>query len=64
MPAVREVVPSAVVTSPGQAAPSAPRASEAEVASKAAAGQPSAASAETGVQEISPQARLVLPWSG
>jgi hypothetical protein len=38
VPAVREVVPSAVVTSPGQAAPLAPRASEAEAASKSAAG--------------------------
>jgi hypothetical protein len=64
VPAVREVVPSAVVTSPGQAAPSAPRASEAEAASKLTAGQPSAASAETGVREVSPQARLALPRSG
>ena len=64
VPAVREVVPSAVMTSPGQAAPSAPRASEAEAASKPAAGQPSAASAETGVREVSPQARLALPQSG
>jgi hypothetical protein len=48
VPAVREVGPSAVVTSPGQAAPSAPRVSEAEAASKPAAGQPSAAPAETG----------------
>jgi hypothetical protein len=38
MPAVREVVPSMVVTSPGRAAPSARRASEAEAASKPAAG--------------------------
>jgi hypothetical protein len=64
VPAVREVVPSAVMTSPGQAAPSAPRASEAEAASKPAAGQPSAASAETGVREVSPQARLALPGAG
>jgi hypothetical protein len=61
---VREVVPSAAVTSPGQAAPSAPRASEAEAALKPAAGQPSAASTETGVREISPQARLALPRCG
>jgi hypothetical protein len=61
MPAVREVGPSAVVTLPGQAAPSAPRVSKAEVASKPAAGQPSAAPAETGAQEASPQARLALP---
>jgi hypothetical protein len=63
VPAVREVVPSAVVTSPGQAASSAPQASEAEAAPKPAASQPSAASAETGVREVSPQARLALPWS-
>ena len=64
VPAVRELGPSAVVTSPGQTAPSAPWASEAGVALKPAAGQPSTASMETGVQEISPQARLVLPRSG
>jgi hypothetical protein len=38
--------------------------SEAEATSKPAAGQPSAASAETGVREVSPQARLALPRSG
>jgi hypothetical protein len=64
VPAIREVVPSAVVTSPGQAAPSAPRASEAEAASKPAAGQPSAASVEIRVREVFPQARLSLPRSG
>jgi hypothetical protein len=64
VPAVREVGPSAVVTSPGQAAPSAPWVSEAEAASKPAAGQPSAASAEAGAREVSPQARLALPRSG
>jgi hypothetical protein len=37
VPAVREVCPPAVATSPGQAAPSAPRASEVEAASKPAA---------------------------
>jgi hypothetical protein len=40
VPAVREVDPSAVVTSPGQAAPSVPRASEAEAALKPAAANP------------------------
>jgi hypothetical protein len=64
VPAVREVGPSVVVTSPGQAAPSAPRASEAEAASKPAARQPLTASAETGVQEVSPQARLALSGAG
>jgi hypothetical protein len=64
VPAVRDVGPSAIVTSPEQAAPLAPRASEAEEASKPAAGQPSAASAETKVREVSPQARLALPRCG
>jgi hypothetical protein len=63
VPAIREVGPSAVVASPGQAAPSAPRASEVEVASKPAAGQPSAAPAETGARGVSPQAQLALPRS-
>ena len=48
VPAVREVGPPAVMTSPGQAAPSAPRASEVEAASKPATEQPSAAPPETG----------------
>jgi hypothetical protein len=64
VPAVREVVPSAVLTSLGQVAPPVPRVSEEEAALKPATGQPSVASAETGVQEISSQARLVLPRSG
>jgi hypothetical protein len=64
VPAVQEVGPSAVVTSPGWAAPSAPRASEVEAALKPAAGQPSAAPTETRAQGVSPQARLALPRSG
>jgi hypothetical protein len=64
VPAVREVGPPAVVMSPGQAAPSVPRASEVEAASKPAAGQPSAAPAETGTRGASPQARLALPRRG
>jgi hypothetical protein len=64
VPAVQEVGPPAVVTTPRRAAPSAPRAPEAEVASKPAAGQPSAAPAETGARGASPQARLALPQSG
>jgi hypothetical protein len=63
-PAAQEVGPSAVVTSPGQVAPSAPRAPEVEAAPKLAAGQPSAASAETGSRGASQQARLALPRSG
>jgi hypothetical protein len=46
--AVREAGPSAVVTSPGQATPSVPQASEVEAALKPAAGQPPTAPAETG----------------
>jgi hypothetical protein len=64
VPAVREVGPPAVVTSPGQAAPSAPRASKAEAASKPDARQPLAAPAETGTRGVSPQARLALHRSG
>jgi hypothetical protein len=64
VPTVREVGSSAVVASPGQAAPSAPRVSEVEAALKPAAGQPTAAPAETGAQGVSPQARLALPRSG
>jgi hypothetical protein len=48
VPAVHGVSSSAAVTMPGQAAPSTPRASEVEAVSKPAAGQPSAAPAETG----------------
>ena len=64
VPVVREVGPPAVAMSPGQSAPSAPRASEVEAASKPVAGQPSAAPAETGARGASPQARLALPRSG
>jgi hypothetical protein len=59
VPAVQEVGPPAVVSTPGRAAPLAPRAPEAE----AVAGQPSAAPAETGARGASPQARLALPRS-
>jgi hypothetical protein len=64
VPAVREVAPLAVAMSPGQAAPSVPRASEVEATLKPVAGQPSAAPAETGTRGASPQARLALPRSG
>jgi hypothetical protein len=63
MPAVQEVGPLAVTT-PGQTAPSAPRASEAEVAPKLASGQPSAVPEETGARGASSQARLALVRSG
>jgi hypothetical protein len=64
VPAVREVGLPAVASSPGQAAPSVPWASEVEAASKPAMGQPLAPPAETGAQGASPQARLALPRSG
>jgi hypothetical protein len=63
VPAVQEVGPPAVVTTPGQAAPSAPWAPEVEAAPKPAAGQPSAAPAGTGARGASPRARLALPRS-
>jgi hypothetical protein len=63
-PAVQEVGPSAVVTTPGQVAPSVPRASEVEAASKPTTRQPLAAPVETGARGVSPQAQLALPRSG
>jgi hypothetical protein len=64
VPAVQEVGPPVVVTTPGRAAPSVPRAPEAEAAPKPAAGQPSAAPAETVARGASQQALLALPRSG
>jgi hypothetical protein len=63
MLAVQEVSPLAVAT-PGQAAPSAPRASEAEAAPKLVSGQLSAAPAGAGARGASPQARLAVVRSG
>jgi hypothetical protein len=62
--AAQEAGPSAAVMMPGQAAPSAPRAFEAETVPKPAAGQPSAAPVGIGARGASQQARLALPWSG
>jgi hypothetical protein len=62
--AAQEAGPSAAVMMPGQAAPSAPRASEAETVSKPAAGQPSAAPAGIGARGATSQARLALVRSG
>jgi hypothetical protein len=62
--AAPEAGPLAVVTTPGQDAPSVPRASEAETVLKPAAGQPLAAPAGIGARGASPQARLALPRSG
>jgi hypothetical protein len=63
-PVAQEAGPSAIVTTPGQVAPPAPRASEVEAVSKPTAGQPLAAPAETGARGVSPQARLALLRSG
>jgi hypothetical protein len=54
VPAVHEVDPRAVVTAPGQAIPSAPRAPEAGTAPKPTAGQTSAAPAGTEARGASP----------
>jgi hypothetical protein len=62
--AAQEAGPLAVVATSGQAAPSTPRASEAETMPKPAAGQPLAAPAGIGARGASPQARLALPRSG
>jgi hypothetical protein len=64
VPAVHEVDPRAVVTAPGQAVPSAPRAPEAGMAPKPAVGQSSTAPAWTEARGASPQARLALVRSG
>jgi hypothetical protein len=63
VPAVQGVGPLAVTT-PWQAAPSVPRASEAEAEPRLASGQPSAAPMGTGARGVSPQARLALVRSG
>jgi hypothetical protein len=52
--AAQEAGPSAVVTTPGQAAPSAPRASEAKTVPKPTAGRPSATPAGVGARGASP----------
>jgi hypothetical protein len=62
--AAQEVGLSAAVMMPGQAAPSAPQAPEAETVPKLATGQPSAAPAGIAARGASPQARLALPRSG
>jgi hypothetical protein len=64
VPAVQEVDPPAVAMTPGQAAPSAPRAPEVGAAPKSVAGQPLAAPARTEARGASPQARLALVRSG
>jgi hypothetical protein len=60
MLAVQEVDPRTVMTTPGQAVPSAPREPEVGTAPKPATGRTSAAPAGTEAQGASPQARLAL----
>jgi hypothetical protein len=64
VPTVQEVDPQAVVTSHGQAVPSAPRAPEVGTALNPTAGRTSAAPAGTEARGASPQARLALVRSG
>jgi hypothetical protein len=64
VPAAQEVGPSAIVTTPGWAAPLASRAPEVEAAPESAAGLPSAALARAEARGASPQARLPLVRSG
>jgi hypothetical protein len=64
VPAIQEVDPPVVVTMPGQAAPSAPWAPEAEAAPESAAGHPSVVHTGTEARGASPQARLALVRSG
>jgi hypothetical protein len=60
VPAAQEVGPLAIVTTPGRAAPLAPRAPEVEATPESAAGLPSAAPARAEARGASPQARLAL----
>ena len=64
VPAAQEVGPPAVVTTPGRATPSAPRAPEVEAAPESAARLPSAVPARAEARGASPQARLALVRSG
>jgi hypothetical protein len=64
VPAIQEVDPRAVVTAPGRAVPSTPRATKAGTAPKPTAGQTSAALVGTEARGASPQARLALVRSG
>jgi hypothetical protein len=63
-PVVLEVDPRAIVTSHGQAVPSAPWAPEVGTALKPAAGRTSAVPAGTEARGASPQARLASVQSG
>jgi hypothetical protein len=64
VPAAQEVGPPTIVTTPGRAAPLAPRAPEVEAAPESAAGPPSAVPVRGEARGASPQARLSLVRSG
>jgi hypothetical protein len=64
VPATQEVDPQVVVTAPGRTVPSPPRAPEAGMVPKPAAGQTSAVPAGAEARGASPQARLALVRSG
>ena len=64
VPAAQEVGPQVIVTAPRQTVPSAPRAPEAGMVPKPAAGQTVGVPAGTKARGASPQARLVVARSG
>jgi hypothetical protein len=64
VPIAQEVDPQVIVTTPGRAVPSAPRAPEAGMVPKPAAGQTLVAPAGAEARGASPQARLALVQSG
>jgi hypothetical protein len=64
VPAAEEADPRVVVSAPGRTVPSAPRAPEAGMVLKPAAGQTLVVPAGTEARGASPQARLVVARSG
>jgi hypothetical protein len=64
VPAAQEADPQVAVSAPGRTVPSAPRAPEAGMVPKSAAGQTLVVPAGTEAQGASPQARLVVARSG
>jgi hypothetical protein len=64
VPTAQEADPRVVVAAPGQSVPLVPRAPEARMVPKPAAGLTSVVPAGTEARGASPQARLVVAWSG
>jgi hypothetical protein len=64
VPTAQEADPRVVVAAPGQSVPLGPRAPEARMVPKPAAGLTSVVPAGTEARGASPQARLVVAWSG